>query len=371
MKKVALVFVCVNQRYWPYLKDVLDDSKRFFLTNHKVDSFVWSDLTEEGILKWIDACKEPFNSLNFDVGEEELKNTIPTIVGGIINVINEIGHYKPEFTNLLHGELRLKHGFLIESFQDNKFTVLLSKSISKETFEGIRNSILFLIDSILGPLKELPKQATIFPIEPIEWPYPTLMRYHLFLQQEDILKDYDYVFYLDADMRIVDVIGDEIMGEGITMAEHPMYAIDRKFIPPYEPNNDSTAYIKRPGIVLEEDGKKWFKPFYAAGGFQGGKTDKFIEAMKVMKKNIDKDFASNYIAIWNDESHWNKYLFENPPSVILSPSYVYPDSLINEYYIKIWGRNYIPKIITLTKKFTTSKDGAASAGKMISELQGL
>jgi len=85
----------------------------------------------------------------------------------------------------------------------------------------------------------------------------------------------------------------------------------------------------------------------------------------VMRDAIDKDMVTNYVARWNDESHWNKYLFDNPPSVVLDPSYVYPDSLIEGYYKKIWGRDYTPRIITLTKPFTTSKEGGEAAAAML------
>lgn len=208
--------------------------------------------------------------------------------------------------------------------------------------------------------------ATVFPTEPVMWPYPTLMRYHLFLQQEEVLKDYDYIFYLDADMRVVDIVGDEILGQGLTMAEHPMYSLRREYIPPYEPNSASQAYIPRLGAVVNENGKPWFKPLYAAGGFQGGTAEEFIKAMHEMRDGIDKDFQNNYIAIWNDESHWNKYLYGYQGHLtVLSPSYVYPDSLINEYYVKIWGKNYVPKIITLTKPFTVSKDAGEDLKKRL------
>lgn len=206
--------------------------------------------------------------------------------------------------------------------------------------------------------EDLNPGCILFPIEAVQWPYPTLMRYHLFLQQEEVLKNYDALFYIDADMLFVDTVSDEIIGEGLTMAEHPMYALRREYIPPYEPNVQSSAYISRLGCVLQDQttGRPWFKPLYAAGGFQGGLTEKFISAMKEMKKMIDVDFVKNYIAIWNDESHWNKYLFGYQGHLtVLSPSYVYPDSLIDEYYVKIWGKNYKPKIVTLTKKFTVSE----------------
>jgi len=210
---------------------------------------------------------------------------------------------------------------------------------------------------------------TVFPTEPIEWPLPTLLRYNLFLQQEEKLQDYDYLFYIDVDMRIVDWIGDEILGEGLTAAQHPMYALRHNLYPPYEPNPASTAYIPLPGKATElADGKKLFQQYYYAGGFQGGRTKDFIEAMKVMRKRIETDFNKNYIARWNDESHWNRFLYENPPAVVLSPSYIYPDSLIAEYYVKVWGRNYSPKIITITKKFSISKEAGKDVAQQLATM---
>lgn len=199
----------------------------------------------------------------------------------------------------------------------------------------------------------------IFETEPVEWPLPTLMRYHLFLQQEEYIKNFDYIFYIDVDMRITDWIGEEILGNGLTAAQHPMYALRQNFHPPYEPNPSSTAYIPLPGRFIQQEGlPPRFEPLYYAGGFQGGKTENFIEAMKVMRTRVDKDFNNNYVARWNDESHWNRYLYEVPPVIVLDPSYIYPDSLLADYYIKLWGRNYSPKIMTLTKKFsTTPQDG--------------
>lgn len=209
---------------------------------------------------------------------------------------------------------------------------------------------------------------TVFPTESITWPYPTLMRYHLFLQQQEYLRKFDYLFYLDLDMRLVSIVGDEILGDGLTMAQHPMYALPQNLWYPYEPNPVSAAYINQPGRIIEENGKAMFQPLYAAGGFQGGPTPLFIDAMKAMRDSIDQDFNSNYVARWNDESHWNKYLFEHPPAVVLDPSYVYPDSMIQEYYIpKVWGRDYPPKIITITKPFTLSKEGGAAAAQMIKQ----
>ena len=194
--------------------------------------------------------------------------------------------------------------------------------------------------------------ATVIPTEPVPWPYPTLLRYNLFLGEEERLKEYDYIFYCDIDMLFVDSVGDEIFGEGLTAAQHPMYAIRKEYMAPVEPNVNSTAYFKVP-------------KYYYAGGFQGGRTKDFIAAMKVMRGNIETDLNNNYIARWNEESHWNKYLFDNPPAVVLTPSYIYPDSLINEYYVKVWGCNYQPKLVTITKKFSLTKEGGDAVKQFI------
>ena len=85
------------------------------------------------------------------------------------------------------------------------------------------------------------KDVKVFPTESMTWPMPTLHRYHLFLQQEELLKEYDYVLYCDCDMLFVSKVGDEVLGEGLTMAQHPMYAISKMFVPPYEPNEKSTS----------------------------------------------------------------------------------------------------------------------------------
>jgi hypothetical protein len=257
--KIAIVAICLNEPYWPFISEMIASARKFLLKGHDIDFLLWTDMP-----------------------------------------------------------------------QDTKV------------------------------------DATIFPTEPFQWPMPTLHRYHLFLRQEEKLREYDYIYYIDADMKFVARVGDEILGN-LVAAPHPGYFIRKEYIPPYEPNDKSEAFIPRPGRVVDENGKKRFMPFYAAGGFQGGRSDKFIEAMKAMKDMIDKDFSQNsYIPIWNDESVWNAYLFKNPPTVYLTPSYIYPDSLIQNYYIPLWGRNYVPRLITLTKKFSLSKEGGEGLRQILS-----
>lgn len=227
----------------------------------------------------------------------------------------------------------------------------------------LANHLEFVTNSVTDLRKKT--DIILFPTDPVEWPYPTLLRYNLFLQQEEKLKEYDYIFYCDVDMQFMTIVGDEILGPGITAAVHPMYHLRKEYWPPYEPNPESASYIKRPGQIITDNGKPRFMPLYFAGGFQGGKSDKFIEAMKETKKIIEKDMNRAYIPIWNDETAWNKYLSENQPDIVLTPSYVYPDSLIEQYYEPLWGCKYQPKLKTLTKWFSISKEGGEAVAKMI------
>jgi len=312
-KKIGILCIDLNPPYWQFANEMLWGLNTFFLKHHEIKDkydvqlMLWSDLPEDKT------------------------------------------------------EISLKLAEWL-AFRGDVQTSIINKTQQNYIVKDDKKEY---VDKMIKDAQSIrTRGAEIFYAEPIDWPMPTLMRYHLFLQQEEKLKDYDYLFYIDVDMKITDWIGEEILSDGLTAAQHPMYALRRNYYPPFESNPESKAYIKRPGRILEEDGKKRFEPLYFAGGFQGGKTTEFIKAMKVMRKNVDDDHANNYIAIWNDESHWNKYLYDVPPKIVLSPSYIYPDSLIDSYYVKLWGRNYSPKIMTLTKNFTTTSAGGQAVQKL-------
>jgi hypothetical protein len=301
--KIALVFICLNPLYWQFAPEMVQGAKQFLLPGHKTDFFFWTDIPEDG----------------FEI-------------------------YKSIFA----------------SWQ----SVLAAKGETQLNIGAVQT----VTDSVIALRKR--DDITIIPTVPVEWPLPTLLRYHLFLQEEQRLKDYDYIFYCDVDMKFVNVVGDEILGKGITAAQHPMYALKKEYWPPYEPNKNSASYIERPGKIIpasdsKSETKQRFIPLYYAGGFQGGKSDVYIQAMKDTKALIDRDRAQAYVPIWNDETAWNKYLSLNPPETVLSPSYIYPDSLIKEIYEPLWGCSYQPKLMTLTKWFSTSKEDGQHLQQML------
>ena len=309
--KVALVFICLNPLYWEFAPEMVRGAKEFFLPGHQTDFFFWTDIPEnpdEIRGKMMATFQDMLQKLGANPNDQNLLNYDVTIKGKNMNFPN-----------------------MIKSVQELR------------KMEGV----------------------TVILAEPLEWPMPTLLRYNLFLQQEEKLKDYDYIFYCDIDMKFMNIIGDEILPKrGLTGAPHPGYWLRKEYYPPYEPNELSASYIPRPGRVIQEEGKPRFRPEYYAGGFQGGTSKEYIQAMKECKKLIDEDQKNGYIPIWNDETAWNKHLSTNPPEIMLTPSYIYPDSLINEYYVPLWGRDYQPKLMILTKWFTLSPEGGRAVADM-------
>ena len=65
---------------------------------------------------------------------------------------------------------------------------------------------------------------------------------------------------------------------------------------------------------------------------------------EVIADRVTKDLENDVIALWHDESQMNRYLIDNPPTVSLTPSYVFAEEQMeNPSY------PYEPKIVALKK----------------------
>jgi histo-blood group ABO system transferase len=186
----------------------------------------------------------------------------------------------------------------------------------------------FLFSNLDFKVNNCKRNVIIRKIEHKPWPYMTLYRYKFFVEAQEELKNYDYLYYCDADMYFLSEVGDEILSDRVATIHPGFFNADKsKFT--YEKNPESTAYLKN------EDGERYY-----AGGFNGGSSSEFLKMAKTIDENISKDEANNIIAKWHDESHLNKYLSTNKPTNILSPLYCFPDR---------WKSNMQPKIIAITK----------------------
>jgi histo-blood group ABO system transferase len=45
-----------------------------------------------------------------------------------------------------------------------------------------------------------------------------------------------------------------------------------------------------------------------------------------LKHRAEEDLRKNYIALWHDESYMNRYMVENPPTLVLPPTYAQPEN---------------------------------------------
>lgn len=170
-------------------------------------------------------------------------------------------------------------------------------------------------------------------IEHEPWPIPTLKRYNYFIKEKEFISTFDYCYYFDVDMGIVGKVGDEVLGD-LVATMHPYQSFVPKEKRTYDRNPESLAYVPE-GEEAEN---------YYAGGFNGGSTKEFLKMSEVIADRVNKDLEKGVIALWHDESHMNRYLIDNPPSLSLTPSYCFAEEQMqNPNY------PYEPKIIALKK----------------------
>jgi histo-blood group ABO system transferase len=150
--------------------------------------------------------------------------------------------------------------------------------------------------------------VTIIPTEHKPWPWMTLGRYHLIQQLRDYPKK-DYYYYIDVDMLVLGKVEDEIFGKRVAT----IHGKFKKRPGNYDRNPKSLAYISEDEIPLGS-----IAPYYC-GGFQGGSD--YLDDARELAKRIDADWANGVIAEWHDESHWNRYLLDNLPDVVLPSTY--------------------------------------------------
>jgi hypothetical protein len=185
-----------------------------------------------------------------------------------------------------------------------------------------------------------PRRADVrfFPIEHEPWPMVTLKRYHAFDRYADALREMDFVFYCDADMRFVAPCDASVLPpsrRGLVAVHHPAYfqrnagwraRLSRMAEAaglrggfgwhvelPFERNPDSKA-------CLADRASRT----YYAGGFNGGERGAFLEMAARIRRWVDEDLARGVVARWHDESHLNRYLADHPPHG-LTPAYCYPE----------------------------------------------
>ena len=205
-------------------------------------------------------------------------------------------------------------------------------SAEKCLFEG-HEKIYFVFTDSERMRRSHPRNVMVIPQKRLGWPYDTLMRFEMFDTLRPSLLGFHYVFFFNSNMRFVKPIGQEIFPgpdkEGLVGVLHPgYYSTKNSENLPYERNPLSTAYI----------------PFgsgsrYYMGGFNGGSAEAYTNMVAELCAMVREDLKKGIIAVWHDESHFNKYVLRRSV-MTLDSSYGYPEG---------WKIPFEPRVFILDK----------------------
>ena len=164
------------------------------------------------------------------------------------------------------------------------------------------------------------------------FPFISMSRYAHFEENYEKLATCDYLYYIDADMKVVD-LDDDILGDRVVTL-HPGFWKHPSRECSFDRNPKSNAYVP-----YDYDGP------YFQNCFQGGTSREFLSMSELLSERIDEDLLNGVMPLWHDESHMNKYMSDNTPTKILNPGYAYPKHLENNFDLT----GFDVKILSLDK----------------------
>uniref|UniRef100_A0A3B3ZFS5 Uncharacterized protein n=1 Tax=Periophthalmus magnuspinnatus TaxID=409849 RepID=A0A3B3ZFS5_9GOBI len=129
-----------------------------------------------------------------------------------------------------------------------------------------------------------------------------------------LYKEADYVFMMDVDSVFRGHFGAESLGRLVAVLHRGYYRDTKRHDFPYERRRESTAYIPA------EEGD-----YYYTAAVWGGLVDDMYKLVKKCHENSEEDAKNGLEAVWQEESHLNKYFLYNKPTKVLSPEYLWSD----------------------------------------------
>ncbi|KAK1803150.1 hypothetical protein P4O66_021202, partial [Electrophorus voltai] len=145
------------------------------------------------------------------------------------------------------------------------------------------------------------------------WQEITLRRMEMIenLIETQLVSEADYVFCLDVDTKFYGHWGAESLSRLVAAVHFGFYSASREHFT-YERRPESQAYIP----YGEGD-------YYYGGAMIGGLVREVYKVTKTCHLWLDMDKANSIEAVWQEESHLNKYFLYNKPTKLLSPEYLW------------------------------------------------
>ncbi len=180
----------------------------------------------------------------------------------------------------------------------------------------------FFVFSDTITVDDCESNVTIIPRECKGFPADSLFRYDMFIGIEQIVRDYDFTFFMNSNMLCVEDVGTDILplekDEYLVFTESFGYLGRNPRIFPFERNRKSKAYI--PYV-------KNYHYKYVLGGVNGGRTPEYFSFIHQMSEAIRDDDNRGVMAIYHDESHVNRFFYDHPNCKLLSYEYASAEGL--------------------------------------------
>ena len=182
---------------------------------------------------------------------------------------------------------------------------------------NLANNIVKFADVVLftnTPMVQMEGPIKVAPIDHLPWPLTTLLRYHRFLKYQWLLNNYNYIYHIDADVKLQHKPDlEKLTSSELVFTQHPMYHTNAK--PVF--NNRGTSQLNLNGEEL-----------YFWGSLFGGRTDKFLEMSQTISKMIDTDLKNGFIPEWWDEPYLNFYVnrLAIKYSILDSKEWIWPEN---------------------------------------------
>ncbi|XP_078510923.1 histo-blood group ABO system transferase-like [Lissotriton helveticus] len=132
---------------------------------------------------------------------------------------------------------------------------------------------------------------------------------HLDIKSKNI--DTQYLVCADVDIVFHDHVGVEILSDLVATLHPGFFKAGRSGFT-YERRSSSQAYIP------SNEGD-----FYYQANLFAGKVQEIYSLTKSCDEGIKIDDSKGIMAVYHDESHFNKYLLHHKPTKILSPEYIW------------------------------------------------
>ncbi|XP_040893234.1 globoside alpha-1,3-N-acetylgalactosaminyltransferase 1-like [Toxotes jaculatrix] len=140
------------------------------------------------------------------------------------------------------------------------------------------------------------------------------MKYATITIDKQIRKEADYLFMMDIDSVFHNRFGAESLSQLAAVLHRGYYKNTSRDHFPYERRPQSKAYIP----AGEGD-------YYYTAAVWGGYLEEMYQLVKYCYEMSQEDAKNKIEAVWQEESHLNRYLLYNKPTKVLSPEYLWSD----------------------------------------------